>query len=135
MQVLHIQQIKNQSLLADFSILQTCLFLHVINDDQHALCYGGKVSTKLHVRYKCHIWIQYRLYITILMFLIYVYNMSIMFRLHPQSWHNWLETFHFPKTLQVLSNLIPITQSRINPQQNKNQPPLAELCTTNQHQT
>ena len=60
-----------------------------------------EVSTKLHDRYKCHIWIQYRLYITILMLLIYIHNLSIMFHLHPQSWNNRLETFHLPISLKL----------------------------------
>ena len=35
-----------------------------------------------------------------------------------------LETFHLPETTQVLPDPIPINQSSLNPQQNKNQPPL-----------
>ena len=37
--------------------------------------------------------------------------------------------------MQAFSNLTPITKSRINPQQNKNQPPLAESSTSNPHHT
>ena len=42
-----------------------------------------------------------------------------------KSWTNPAFSFHFPETGQVFSNLTPITQSSINTQQNKNQPPLA----------
>ena len=35
------------------------------------------------------------------------------------------QLIHFSETVQVFSNNTPITQSSINPQQNKNQPPLA----------
>ena len=43
---------------------------------------------------------------------------------HPWSFGITLETFHFPRTVQVLSNTTPITQSSINPHNNKNQPSL-----------
>ena len=99
MQVLYIQQFKNQSLLAGFPILQTHLLLHVMTDDQYTLCYGGELSTKLPGRYKCHIWIKCRPYITILMFLIYIHNVPAMFHLHPQPCNNRLETFHLPETM------------------------------------
>ena len=112
--ILYIQQIKNQSLLVDFLILQTHLFLHEITHDQHPLCYGGKVSTKLDGRYKCDIRIQYRSYITILMLLTYVHNVSTKYQLHSQSRNNRLETFHLPGTMQVFSNITPITKYRIS---------------------
>ena len=35
---------------------------------------------------------------------------------HPQGLRITLKTFHFPETMQVLSNPTPITQSSINPQ-------------------
>ena len=38
---------------------------------------------------------------------------------HPQSLATNLETFHFPETVQVLSNPTPITQSNINLQQKR----------------
>ena len=52
---------------------------------------------------------------------------------HPQSLGTTLETFHFPETVRVFSNSTPITQSSINLQKNKNQPPLAFLSTNTPH--
>ena len=46
---------------------------------------------------------------------------SLRFYMHIHSLGITLETFHFPETVQVLSNPTAITLSHINPQQNKNQ--------------
>ena len=45
---------KNQSLLADFPILQTHLFVHVMINTRHVI--AGKFSAKQHGRSKCHIY-------------------------------------------------------------------------------
>ena len=42
-----------------------------------------------------------------------------------KSWTDPASSFCFPETVQVFSNPTPITQSSINPKQNKNQTPLA----------
>ena len=42
-----------------------------------------------------------------------------------KSWTDPASSFHFPETVQVFSNTTPIIESNINPQQNKNQSPLA----------
>ena len=101
LKVLYIQQIKNQTLSADFPILQTHLFLHVmIRWVMQTICFdfantrhviAGKFSTKPHGTYRCHIWTQYGPYITFLAFLMYLHD---MFHLHPPS---YIPTFTFTK--------------------------------------
>ena len=92
LQVLYIQQIKNQNLSADFPILQTNLFLHVMMRwVMQTICFDfantryfieKKFSGKPHGTYRCHIWTQYGPYITILAFLMYVHNMFHLHSLH-----------------------------------------------------
>ena len=86
-----------------------------MTDNQHALCYGGKSSTSAICGYRPQALHN---------------NLNVLYPnvpyLHPQSWNNRLETFHLPETMKVFLNLTHITKIRINPQQNKNQPPLAE---------
>ena len=97
LQVLYIQQIKNQNLSADFPILQTNLFLHVMMRwVMQTICFdfantryfiAEKFSAKPHGTFRCHIWTQYGPYITILAFLMYVHNMFHLHCLHyfPQN--------------------------------------------------
>ena len=42
---------------------------------------------------------------------------------HPKNLDKTLEIFHFPEIVQLVSDSTPITQSSINPQQNKKQKP------------
>ena len=93
--VLYIQKTKNQSLLA---IWQTQLFFRVmirwvmqrISFDfanMHHV-FAGNFSAKPHVRFRCHIWIQYGPCITFLTFLIYVHS---RFHLHSRDRVNGFE--------------------------------------------
>ena len=50
-----------------------------------------------------------------------------------KSWTDPASSFHFPETVQVFSNATPITQNSINPQQNKNQSPLAKPSAITRH--
>ena len=91
--VLYIQETKNQSLLADFPILQTHLpigwsgewrrWFALISPTPAILqVIAGKFSAKHHGRFRFYLWIQYGPCITILSLLILVYS---MFHLHPQK--------------------------------------------------
>ena len=88
-----------------------CSFLHLIQ----TICFdftntryviAGKFFAKSHGRYRCHIWVQYGPYVTILMFFVYVRN---MFHLHPPyadleiSLYIWVRMKTIPWRFRILN--------------------------------
>ena len=72
------------------------------NNTRHVI--AGNFSAKLHGRFICHIWIQYRLCITTIMFLLYVHCMFHLHLLLPL--YSSLMIKYFMKILYIYESIL-----------------------------